>query len=79
MTYAKSHLTVTYTINRSRDSLVEIGTGYGLDNRMIRVRFLSEAGNFSLRHLVQTGTGAYPASYSMGTGDSFSRGKAAGA
>jgi hypothetical protein len=28
-------------------------------------------GNFSLRHRVQTGSGAHPASYQMGTGGSF--------
>jgi hypothetical protein len=32
------------------------------------VRFLAEAGNFSLRHRVQTGSGAHTASYPMGTG-----------
>jgi hypothetical protein len=31
-----------------------------------------------LRHRVQTGSGAYPASYKMGTGDSFRGSKAAG-
>jgi len=29
-------------------------------------------------HRVQTGSGAHPASYPMGTGGSFSEGKAAG-
>jgi hypothetical protein len=37
------------------------------------------AGNFSLRHRVQTGSGAHPASYPMATRGSFSGGKAAGA
>jgi hypothetical protein len=36
------------------------------------------AGNFSLHHRVQTGSGAQPASYPMGTRGSFSGGKAAG-
>jgi hypothetical protein len=53
-------------------------TGYGLDDRMIGVRFPVGAGNFSLRHNVQTGSGAYPASYPMGTGGPFPGGKAAG-
>jgi hypothetical protein len=35
---------------------------------MIGVRFQAGAGNFSLRHHVQTGSGAHPASYSMCTG-----------
>jgi len=37
------------------------------------------AGNFSLHHRIQNGSGTHPASYSFGTGDSFPRGKAAGA
>jgi hypothetical protein len=37
------------------------------------------AGNFSLNHLVQTGSWAHPASYPMGTRSSFPGGKAAGA
>jgi len=36
-------------------------------------------GFFSLRHRVQTGAGAHPASYTTGTGSSFPGGKAAGA
>jgi hypothetical protein len=39
---------------------------------MIVVRFPAWAGNFPLRHHVQTGYGAQPASYPMGTGVSFS-------
>jgi hypothetical protein len=31
----------------------------------------AEAGNFSLHHRVQTGSGAHPASYPLGTKDSF--------
>jgi hypothetical protein len=46
---------------------VGIVTDYGLDGRMIGVRFLAGAGNFSLRHRVQTGSGAHPASYSVST------------
>jgi hypothetical protein len=46
---------------------------------MIGVRFPAEAGNFSLRHLVQTGSGAHPASYPMGTRGSFPGGKAVSA
>jgi len=42
------------------------------------VRVPGGAWNFSLHHCVQTGSGAYPASYPMGTRDSFPRGKAAG-
>jgi len=34
------------------------------------------AGNFSLHHRVETGSGAHPASYRMGTKGSFPGGKA---
>jgi hypothetical protein len=44
-----------------------------------RVRFPTGAGNFSLHHRVQNGSGAHPASYPMGAGVSFPGGKAAGA
>jgi hypothetical protein len=42
---------------RSRDSSVGIAPGYGLDDRGTRVRFPAEAGNFSLHHRVQNGSG----------------------
>jgi hypothetical protein len=48
-----------------------IFTDNGLDDRMIGVRFLAGAGNFSLRHRVQTGSGAHPVSYQMCTLSSF--------
>jgi hypothetical protein len=35
---------------------------------MSGVRFPAEAGKFFLRYHVQTGSGAHPASYEMGTG-----------
>jgi hypothetical protein len=41
--------------------------GYGLDNWGSRVRFPAGAGNFSLHHRVQNGSGAHPASYAMGS------------
>jgi hypothetical protein len=65
--------------SRSRDSSVGIALRYGLDDRGSRVRFPAEAGNFSLHHRVQNGSGAHPASYPMGTRGSFSGDKAAGA
>jgi hypothetical protein len=45
--------------------------GYGLDHRGSRVRFPAGAGNFSFHHRVQTGSGAHPAFYPIGTGGSF--------
>jgi hypothetical protein len=63
----------------SRDSSVGIALGYGLDDLGSRVRFLAVAGNFSLHHRVQDGSGAHEAPYQMGTGGSFLGGKTAGA
>jgi hypothetical protein len=60
----------------SRDSSIGIATGYRLETG---VRFPVGARNFSPLHSFQTGSGAYPASYPMGTGASFSWGKEAGA
>jgi hypothetical protein len=54
-----------------RDSSVNIALGYGLDDRGSRFRFPAGAGNFSLRHRVQNGSRAHPASYPMGTRGSF--------
>jgi hypothetical protein len=64
---------------KSRDSSVGIALGYGLDNRGYRFRFPAGAGNFSLHHRVQNGSGAHPTSYPTGTGGSFPGGKATGA
>jgi hypothetical protein len=51
----------------------------GLRDGLSVVRVPAGAGNLSLHHRVQTGSGAHPASYPMGTRGSFPRGKAAGA
>jgi hypothetical protein len=48
------------------DSSVSVALCYGLDDRGSRVRFLAEAGNFSLHHRVQNGSGVHPASCPMG-------------
>jgi hypothetical protein len=64
---------------KSRDSSVGIALGYGLDDRGSSVRFSAGAGNFSLHHRVQNGSGAHPVSYPMGTRGFFSGSKAAGA
>jgi hypothetical protein len=58
--------------------IVGIAMGYGLDDRGSRVRFPAGAGNFSLHHRVQNGSGAHLASYPMGIRGSFLGGKAAG-
>jgi hypothetical protein len=62
---------VSYESDRS----VGVATGYGLDDRMIGVRVPAGAWNSSLRYHVQTGSGAHPASYPIGSGASFPGGK----
>jgi len=52
-------------------SSVSITTGYGLDDRMIGIRILAGAENFSFRRCVQNGSGTHTASYPMGTGGSY--------
>jgi hypothetical protein len=64
---------------KSRGSWVGTALGYGLDDRGSKVWFPAGAGNFSLHHRVQNGSGAHPGSYPMGTRGSFPGGKAAGA
>jgi hypothetical protein len=61
----------------SRDSVFGIAAGYGLDDRGVGVRVLVGS-EFSLLHVVQTGSWVHPASYPIGTGGSFPGGIAAG-
>jgi hypothetical protein len=63
-------------VGRSRNSSVGLALGYGLDDRGSRVRFPLGAGNFSLHHRVQNGSGFHSASYPMGTRGSFPGGEA---
>jgi hypothetical protein len=60
----------------SQGSAVGIATAYGLDNREVGVRVLVGS-EFSLLHIVHTGSGAHPAYYPMGTRGSFPGVKAA--
>jgi hypothetical protein len=60
--------------SRSRGSSVV--SGYGLDDRAIEVRSPAGARIFSSNLCVQTGSGAHPASCTMGTGGPFPGGKA---
>jgi hypothetical protein len=48
-----------------------IVSGYGLDDRVIGVRFPAEAADFSASLSVQTSSGAHPASCPVGTGGPF--------
>jgi hypothetical protein len=57
-----------------QDRLVCIETGDGLDDRS---SILDSGQDFSLRHHVETSSGAHPASYPTGTGCSLFEGKAA--
>jgi hypothetical protein len=50
---------MSYTVGRA--------TGYGLDGRGVGVR-VPVGANVSLPHVVQTESGAHPASYPVGTG-----------
>jgi hypothetical protein len=73
-----------YSLNKAPGTkktllIVLIALGYGLDDWDSRVRFPAGAGNFSLHHRVQNGSGAHPDSYLMGTRDSFLGDKATGA
>jgi hypothetical protein len=60
---------------RSGGSSVSIVSDYGLDDRAIGVRSPAGAKDVSSNLCVQTGSGAHPASCTMGTGGPFSRGK----
>jgi hypothetical protein len=56
------HIVITVAVRsnyKSRDSSVGIAMGYGVDGLGSRVRFLAGAGNFSLHHHVQNGSGAH--------------------
>jgi hypothetical protein len=61
--------------NCSLCSSGSIVSDYGLDSGAIEVRSPTGA-DFSSSPYVQTGCGAHPASYPMGTGGSFAGGKA---
>jgi hypothetical protein len=60
----------------SRGSSGSIVSDYGLDDRAIGVRSPAGAEEFSSILCVQTGSGAHPASCTMGTGGPFPWGKA---
>jgi hypothetical protein len=57
-------------------SSVSIVSGYGLDGRAIEVRSPQRRKDFSSSLCVQTGSGAHPASCTMGTGGPFPGAKA---
>jgi hypothetical protein len=55
---------------------IRIVFGYGLDDRAIEVRFPAEVKDFSSSLCVQTGSGAHPASCTIGTRGPFPGDKA---
>jgi hypothetical protein len=61
----------------SRGSSGSIVSDYGMDDRAIGVRSPAGAKDFSSILCVQTGSGAHPASCTMGTGGPFPGGKSA--
>jgi hypothetical protein len=61
---------------RSRVSSGSIVSDYGMDIRAIGVRSPAGAKDFPSNLCVQTGSGAHPASCTMGTGGPFPGGKA---
>jgi hypothetical protein len=63
-------------IIRNWGSSVSIVSGYRLDDRKIEVQSPAEARDFFSNLCVQTGSGAHPASSTIGTVDPFSGGKA---
>jgi hypothetical protein len=60
----------------SRVSSGSVVSDYGLDDRAIGVRSPAGAEDFSYSICIQTGSGAHPASCTMGTGGPFPGGKA---
>jgi hypothetical protein len=62
---------------RSQVSSGSIVSDYGLDDRAIGIRSPAGEKDFSCNLCVQTGSGAHPASCTMGTGGPFPVGKSA--
>jgi hypothetical protein len=73
---AKTYLCYYLESKGSRVSSGSIVSDYGLNNRAIGVRSPAGANDFSSSICVQTGSGAHPASCTMGTGGPFPGGKA---
>jgi hypothetical protein len=65
------------SLSECRGSSVSIVSDYGLDDRAIGVRSPVGEKDFSSILCVQTGSGAHPASCTMGTGGPFPGGKSA--
>jgi hypothetical protein len=70
-TKLNSYIATVMLLLRSRVSSGSIVSDYGLHDRAIGVRSPAGAKNFSSILCVQTGSGAHPASCTMGTGGHF--------
>jgi hypothetical protein len=75
--YFVLYLTQQPVFDRSRVSSGSIVSDYGLDDRAIGVRSPAGAKDISSDLCVQTGSGAHPASCTMGTGGPFPGGRSA--
>jgi hypothetical protein len=75
ITYENGNLNV-YVFTKEPGSSGSIVSDYGLDDRAIGVRSPAGAKDFSSSLCVQTGSGAHPASCTVGTGGPFLGGKA---
>jgi hypothetical protein len=72
--FSETSVTIThdYTFEHGyRGTSIIIVSDYGLDNRAIGVRFPGEAEVISSSLCVQTGSGAHPTSYPLGTWGPF--------
>jgi hypothetical protein len=73
---ASPYIYVTCFIGCEPGSSGSIVSGYGLDDRAIKVRYPDEARDISSNRCVQTGSGVHPASCTMGTWGPFPWAKA---
>jgi hypothetical protein len=64
----RDNFALCYDVGRSRDSSGSIVSDYGLEDRANGVRSPAGANDFSCSLCVQTGSGAHPASCTLGTG-----------
>jgi hypothetical protein len=69
-------IVLCYCVWKEPGSSGSIVSGYGLDDRAIGVQSPTGAKDFSSNLCAQTGSGAHPASCTMGTGGPFRGGKA---
>jgi hypothetical protein len=73
--WRKLHKQLSFVFG-SRDSSVGIATGYGLTAEELEFDFRQGVRDFSLLYIVQTDSGAYPASLSNEYWGLFPQGKA---